>query len=78
MAELVKDEMGSNIFIEKIKSDDLRSYHISSEKIKKDLNFQLKYDLKKAIKDLINAFEKKCIQILLIMRCILILKECKI
>lgn len=59
LAELVKNEMGSNISIEKIKSDDLRSYHISSEKMKKDLNFHLKYDLKKAIKDLINAFEKK-------------------
>ena len=41
------------------KSDDNRSYHVSSEKIKDVLGFETKYTIKDAVLDLKSAFEKK-------------------
>ena len=41
-----------------IKSNDNRSYHVSSEKIRKILGFYTKYTVKDAVSDLKNAFEK--------------------
>lgn len=40
------------------KTDDNRSYHVSSEKIKNELGFQPMFTVEDAIKDLIDAFEK--------------------
>ena len=40
------------------KSDDCRSYHVSSEKIRNILGFSTKYTVKDAVSDLKNAFEK--------------------
>ena len=42
-----------------MKSDDNRSYHVSSEKIKQILSFKTKYTVKDAVLDLKNEFEKK-------------------
>ena len=39
------------------KTDDNRSYHISSNKIINQLNFKTKFTVEDAIKDLINSFE---------------------
>lgn len=44
------------------KSNDKRSYHINSSKIKKDLNFIPKYKIDDAINELFKAFEKKDIK----------------
>ena len=41
------------------KSNDNRSYHVSSEKIKDMLGFETKYTVKNAVSDLKRAFEKK-------------------
>ncbi len=38
-------------------TDDVRSYHISSEKIKKDLGFIPKFTVEDAIRELVNAFK---------------------
>jgi nucleoside-diphosphate-sugar epimerase len=38
-------------------SNDLRSYHINSDKIKSHLGFSPKFSVKDAIKDLCRAFE---------------------
>jgi len=43
--------------IETTPSDDIRSYRISSEKIKKELNFVPKRTLENAVHDLLDAFE---------------------
>ena len=37
-------------------TDDLRSYHISSEKIRQDLGFSPQHNIKKAVSDLVIAF----------------------
>ena len=62
LADFVKDEIGEDIKIEKKKSDDNRSYHISSEKIKNELNFKFEFSIKDAIRDLRLAFENKTLK----------------
>ena len=52
---LVKD----NVELIYEKTDDNRSYHISSDKIKNKLNFDYHFTINDAIKDLIYAFETK-------------------
>jgi nucleoside-diphosphate-sugar epimerase len=59
LAEDVKKIIGDDVKIINTKSDDDRSYHVSSEKIKDILGFETKYTVKDAVKDLKNVFEKK-------------------
>ena len=59
IARMVKKELGEDVEIIKVPSEDLRSYHISSEKVKKTLNFNAKFTLNDAVKDLKKAFERK-------------------
>jgi nucleoside-diphosphate-sugar epimerase len=59
LANDVKEIIGSDIEIINTKSDDNRSYHVSSEKIKEVLNFSTKFSVKDAVQDLKDAFEKK-------------------
>ena len=59
IAEKVKKNIGDNIKLTKIKSDDIRSYHISSEKIKNTIGFETKFTIEDAVKDLKHAFDKK-------------------
>jgi nucleoside-diphosphate-sugar epimerase len=59
LANEVKEVIGSDINIINTKSDDNRSYHVSSKKIKDILGFETKYTVKDAVTDLKNAFEKK-------------------
>ena len=40
------------------KSDDKRSYHICSDKVKKILDFQPKYTIENAVKELCDSFKK--------------------
>jgi len=55
----VKNIIGDDVKIIKSKTDDNRSYHISSKKIKDILNFNTKFTITDAVKDLKEAFEKK-------------------
>tara|TARA_B100000989_G_scaffold243282_1_gene190268 strand:+ start:5679 stop:6656 length:978 start_codon:yes stop_codon:yes gene_type:complete len=57
LAEDVKEIIGEDIKIRKTKTDDNRSYHVSSEKIRSILGFKTKYTVKNAVQDLKNAFE---------------------
>ena len=59
LAYEVKDVIGNDIKIVNTKSNDNRSYHVSSEKIKNILGFETKYTVKDAVLDLKKAFEKK-------------------
>ena len=61
LAHCVREEIGKDVKIINTKTNDNRSYHISSEKIYNILNFKAKYSINNAIKDLKNAFEKKII-----------------
>ena len=59
LANDVKEIIGDDIKIINTKSDDNRSYHVSSQKIKEILNFDTKYSVKDAVSDLKIAFENK-------------------
>ena len=52
----------NDIKIEKEKSDDIRSYHINSDKIKNVLNFTPKYSIEDAILELCGAFKKNLLK----------------
>ena len=55
IAEVVKGVVGNNVDIEVTSTDDLRSYHISSERIKKELGFEPKHSIAEAAEDVANA-----------------------
>lgn len=59
LASLVKESLPFDVHIEKLKTNDNRSYHISSQKIKNKIGFENKKTIKDAINDLVEAFEKK-------------------
>ena len=59
LAEDVVNVIGKDIEIIKTKSDDNRSYHVSSQKIKDVLGFETSFTIKDAVNDLKVAFEKK-------------------
>jgi len=59
IADLVKQSFkNEEIAIDVVPTNDNRSYHVSSEKIKNELGFTPKYTIQNAIDDLKNAFEK--------------------
>lgn len=58
LAHIVKEVVGSQVKLITTPTKDNRSYHISSQKIKRKLNFSPSYTIKKAIQDLIDAFEQ--------------------
>jgi nucleoside-diphosphate-sugar epimerase len=55
----VKNIIGSDVKIVKTITDDNRSYHISSKKIKNLLGFKTQFTIEDAVRDLKEAFEKK-------------------
>ena len=52
LANTVKKVIGEDVKTEIVKTDDNRSYHISSEKIKNILNFKTKFKISDAVSDL--------------------------
>lgn len=58
IAEMVKQSFPEKIAIEVEPTNDNRSYHVSSEKIKNELGFSPKHTVEDAIHDLKAAFEK--------------------
>ena len=59
IALAVKSIIGQDIEIETVETNDNRSYHISSQKIKDILNFKPQFTIKDAVDDLKTAFEEK-------------------
>jgi len=57
IAEIAKEEVGPHVKIVTSKSDDLRSYRVSSEKIKKELGWEPKYSVRDAVRELVAAFK---------------------
>jgi nucleoside-diphosphate-sugar epimerase len=58
LAETVKKAIGDDVKLTMTPTDDNRSYHISSEKIRADLGFTPKFDIEDAVKGLRDAFDR--------------------
>lgn len=60
LGEIVKQAVGKKkeVSLEKVSTDDNRSYHVSSEKIAKKLGFRPKYTIEDAVDSLVEAFEQ--------------------
>ncbi len=58
LANVVKGVLGDDIQLISTPTDDNRSYHISSKKIKKILNFNSEFTIENAVNDLKTAFRK--------------------
>ncbi len=56
LATMVKEVIGDDVDVEVVPTDDNRSYHISSLRIQKELNFTPKRNIHDAVKDLKVAF----------------------
>jgi nucleoside-diphosphate-sugar epimerase len=56
IAELVKAEVGEDVRIVTSPTDDLRSYHVSSEKIRRELGWVPRRTVPDAVRDLVAAF----------------------
>jgi nucleoside-diphosphate-sugar epimerase len=57
LAETVRNEVGDDVKLNIVDSNDNRSYHISSKKIYKILGFEAKHSIKDAAQELIDAFK---------------------
>ena len=58
IAETVKNVVGEDVKLITTPSDDNRSYHISSQKIKDEIGFETTHTIQNAVEDLCAAFEK--------------------
>jgi nucleoside-diphosphate-sugar epimerase len=58
IAETVKNVVGEDVKLVTTPSDDNRSYHISSQKIKDEIGFKTTHTIQDAVQDLCTAFEK--------------------
>ncbi|MAI10081.1 MAG: UDP-glucose 4-epimerase [Rhodospirillaceae bacterium] len=58
IAELVRGVIGTRVAIDVTETDDLRSYHISSERIQNHLGFTPSHSIDNAVEDLEAAFTK--------------------
>jgi nucleoside-diphosphate-sugar epimerase len=61
IAETVRKVIGPDIEIITTPTDDNRSYHVSSERILKDLGFSARRSIEDAVRDLQNAFQANLI-----------------
>ena len=59
LGEMVVDVFGTDVSMTKIETNDNRSYHVSSSKMKEVLGFETKYTIKDAIKSLKKAFQEQ-------------------
>ena len=59
LANIVKKNIGDDVTLNSSPTNDNRSYHISSKKIKKTLDFDTKYTITNAVVDLKKAFENE-------------------
>jgi len=57
IAEMVKKVVDPELPITVTPTDDIRSYHVSSQKIKEELGFEARHTIEEAVSDLKKAFE---------------------
>mgnify|MGYP001558479065 CR=1 FL=1 len=58
IAHMVRSIVGEQISIKTVPTDDNRSYHVSSQKIKREINFAPRHTIEEAIADLKKAFDE--------------------
>jgi len=58
IAETTRDVVGPDVTINVEPTNDLRSYRINSDLIKRELGFEAKRDIATAVRDLVSAFER--------------------
>ena len=59
IAFIVKNTLGDDsIVLQYEKTDDIRSYHINSDKVKRELGFEPKYTIEDAVKSIADAYKK--------------------
>lgn len=58
IAELVRDAVGGEVEIAVLPTEDLRSYHISSERIRRELGFVPRHGIGDAVAELAEAFRR--------------------
>ena len=58
IAQMVKNEVGPQVKVRHESTNDNRSYHVSSEKIARELGFVPKHTIAEAVRDLKNAFDE--------------------
>ncbi|MBV9027327.1 MAG: NAD-dependent epimerase/dehydratase family protein [Candidatus Eremiobacteraeota bacterium] len=58
IAETTRDVVGPDVTINVEPTNDLRSYRINSDRIKRELGFEAKRDIATAVRDLVAAFER--------------------
>ena len=56
IADIVRNVVGEDVAVETTPTDDIRSYHVSSDKIKRELDFSPAHTIEDAVKDLKRAF----------------------
>lgn len=59
LCDLVTRNIKKKVLVKRLKSEDNRSYHISSKKIQKKLGFKNYYNIEDGIVELMNAFKEK-------------------
>jgi nucleoside-diphosphate-sugar epimerase len=57
LAEIVKRVIDKDLSIDVERTDDLRSYHVSSQKMKTELGFEPSHNIESAVEGLLEAFE---------------------
>jgi len=57
IAEMVRDVIGSSVQIETVPTDDNRSYHVNSDKMRRELEFEPQLTIADAVQDLVTAFD---------------------
>ena len=62
LAETVRSVIGKDVGVVKLETNDNRSYHISSKRIKDRLGFSARYSIRNAVEDLRQAFESGQLQ----------------
>ena len=62
LAEMVKNVVGDDVKLIQTPTNDNRSYHISSQKIRDELGFVMTYTIRNAVEDLCKAFDKGLLQ----------------
>ena len=58
LADLVNDVMGGKLAIDVQPTDDMRSYHVSSAKLRQSLGFSASHSIENAIRGLVDAFKE--------------------
>jgi nucleoside-diphosphate-sugar epimerase len=58
IAEMVRNVLGPDIEIVKTPTDDMRSYHISSERIREELGYVPRRTIEDAVRSLVTAFDE--------------------